>query len=190
MAERYNYYVAELGRGRPAFDAFAKHMLADKDTVGVFASQLGFASNEAPVLANAQGKLTGAPNVVSHSHDTLVPTLRPRAGDSLKPGGIYVHRWFTVDHASVAEFIELSGKAWPSFESEFDATIFGLFTAERTEHDIAQDQTRLLLLTWYKDHGVWEASRRPTTEPMGLFQRRHQLTRSTIGRSTLLITRQ
>lgn len=187
MAERYSYFIAELERGRPAFDAFAKHMMDDKSTIGVFAPQLGFASNEAVVLMHAQGTLTRAPHVVNKTHETLAPTIRPRSNDTLKSGGIYVHRWFTVDHASLAEFIELSGKAWPSFEGEFETTIFGLFTAERSEHDIAQDQTRLLLLTWYKDHAVWEASRRPTREPEGLFVKRHQLTRTTIGRSTLLV---
>jgi hypothetical protein len=188
MAERFSYFVAELERGRAAFDAFANHMLGNKNTIGVFASQLGFASNEAPVLMKSGGTLEHAPHVVAKTHETLAPTIRPSASDALKLGGIYVHRWFTVDHASLAEFIDLSGKAWPGFEEEFDATIFGLFTAERSEHDIAQAQTRLLLLTYYASHGVWEASRRPTREPQGLFMKRHQLTRTTIGRSTLLVT--
>jgi hypothetical protein len=189
MTDRYSYFVAELERGRAASDAFAKHMLDDKETVGVFAPQLGFASNETAVLMTLHGSLARAPHVVSSSHETLAPALRPRAGDMLKPGGIYVHRWFTVDHASLAEFVELSGQAWPGFESEFDTAIFGLFTAERSEHDVLQNQTRLLLLTYYKDHSVWEASRRPTREPQGLFVKRHQLTRTTIGRSTVLVTR-
>jgi hypothetical protein len=189
MVDRYSYFVAELERGRPAFDAFAKSVLEDKSTIAVFAPQLGFASNEAVVLMHAQGTLNRAPHVVSKTHETLAPTIRPGSGDALKAGGIYVHRWFTVDHASLGEFIDLSGRAWPGFEGEFDVTIFGLFTAERSEHDIAQNQTRLLLLTWYRDHGVWEASRRPTREPEGLFMKRHQLTRTTIGRSTLLVTR-
>src|SRR5579862_8540013 len=104
MAERYSYFVAELERGRSAFDAFVQFVRADKATVGVFAPQFGFASNEAAVLMHAHGNLTRAPHVTTHSHDTLVPTLRPKDGDTLKPGGIYVHRWFTVDHASLAEF--------------------------------------------------------------------------------------
>lgn len=187
MVDRYIYFVAELERGRTAFDAFARHVQEDKSTIAVFSPQLGFASNEVAVLMHAQGTLSRAPGVVTRMHETLAPTVRPRPGDALKAGGIYVHRWFTVDHASLAEFIDLSGRAWPSFEDEFDVTIFGLFTAERSEHDIAQNQTRLLLLTWYRDHGVWEASRRPTREPEGLFMKRHQLTRSTVGRSTLLI---
>ncbi|HEY1707429.1 MAG TPA: hypothetical protein VGG10_04135 [Rhizomicrobium sp.] len=187
MTDRYRYFVAELERGRAAFDAFAKYMLDDKETAGVFAPQLGFASNEAAVLMTMHGNLTRAPHVVSSHHETLAPTIRPRPGAALKAGGIYVHRWFTVDHVSLEAFVDLSGMAWPDFESEFDATIFGLFTAERSEHDVLQNQTRLLLLTWYKDHGVWESSRRPTREPQDLFMKRHQLTRTTIGRSTLLV---
>jgi hypothetical protein len=188
MVDRYSYFVAELERGRPAFDAFTRYVLEDKSTIGVFAPQLGFASNEVVVLMQTQGTLNRAPHVVSKSHETLAPTIRPHPGDALKEGGIYVHRWFAVDHPSLGEFIEISGRAWPSFEGEFEVSIFGLFTVERSEHDIAQNQTRLLLLTWYRDHGVWEASRRPTREPEGLFMKRHQLTRSTIGRSTLLVT--
>ncbi|HEX2591825.1 MAG TPA: hypothetical protein VHL34_10035 [Rhizomicrobium sp.] len=187
MTEHYRYYVTELERGRTAFDAFVKHVQADKNTVGVFAPQLGFASNEAAVLMTSHGHIDHAPHLVAKTHDVLIPTIRPKAGDTLKPGGIYVHRWFTVDHDKVAEFVSLSGQAWPSFEGEFEANIFGLFTAERSEHDIAQQQTRLLLLTWYKDHAVWEASRRPTREPEGIFMKRHTLTRTTIGRSTLLV---
>jgi hypothetical protein len=187
MSVRYSYFVAQLERGRPAFDAFVTHMRAQKGVLGVFAPQLGFASNEAVVLMLTDGSLGQAPHVTGKVHETLVPTIRPLPVAELKGGGIYVHRWFTVDHASLAEFVELSGKAWPDFEAEFDATIFGLFTAERSEHDIGQDQTRLLLLTWYKDHGVWEASRRPTRERAGIFMKRHQLTRTTIGRSSLLV---
>jgi hypothetical protein len=188
MVDRYSYFVAELERGRPAFDAFAKFVLEDKSTIGVFTPQLGFASNEVAVLMHAQGTLSRAPHIVTRTHETLAPTIRPQPGDALKSGGIYVHRWFTVDDPGLAEFIDISARAWPGFEGEFDVTIFGLFTAERSEHDIAQGQTRLLLLTWYRDHGEWEASRRPTREPGGLFMKRHQLTRSTVGRSTLLVT--
>jgi hypothetical protein len=188
MAVRYSYFVVQLERGRPAFDAFARHMRTQKGILGVFAPQLGFASNEAVALMLAGGSLGQAPHVVGKIHETLVSTIRPLPVAELKSGGIYVHRWFTVDHESLAEFIDLSGRAWPDFESEFEAAIFGLFTAERSEHDIAAEQTRLLLLTWYRDHGVWEASRRPTREPAGIFMKRHQLTRTTIGRSTLLVT--
>jgi len=44
-----------------------------------------------------------------------------------------------------------------------------------------------LLLTYYASHGVWEESRHQTRDPNGLFAQRHALTRSTIGRSSLLV---
>ena len=45
----------------------------------------------------------------------------------------------------------------------------------------------LLLLTYYASHGEWEASRDQTRDPNGLFAQRHELTRSTIGRSSLRV---
>ena len=47
--------------------------------------------------------------------------------------------------------------------------------------------TRVFLLTRYKDHGVWEASRDPSTTAMKAFARRQALTRVTWNASTLLI---
>jgi hypothetical protein len=91
-----------------------------------------------------------------------------------------------VGLADVSEFIALSAQAWPSFETQFEAKIFGLFQADRTADDMAKGQVRLLLLTRYKDHGVWEASRDPTSDAMQIFARRQAITRWTRGCSTLL----
>ncbi len=41
-------------------------------------------------------------------------------------------------------------------------------------------------MTRYKDHGVWEASRDPTTEGMKTLMRRQAITRVTWAASTLL----
>ena len=87
---------------------------------------------------------------------------------------------------SLSEFVELSTTGWRDFEARFETKIFGLFTAEQTEHDKAAGQTRLLLCTRYRDHGVWETSRDPTTDAMAAFQRRQKLTRDTWAASTLL----
>jgi hypothetical protein len=46
----------------------------------------------------------------------------------------------------------------------------------------------MLLLTWYRDHAIWEASREQAHDPASLFAQRHMLTRKTIGRSSLLVT--
>jgi hypothetical protein len=120
------------------------------------------------------------------SRHRLTSTARPADGAALKTGGIYVHRWFTVGAGDVQEFVRLSAEAWPKFEGQFETVIFGLLQADRTSDDIAADQTRLLLLTWYRDHGVWETSRDPTTESMQIFLRRQALTRHTQAASTLL----
>ena len=98
-----------------------------------------------------------------------------------------MHRWFTVDGDSVADFVSLSNRAWANFEGSYRTEIFGLFTAERTTQDVRDETGRLLLLTYYASHGVWEESRDQTRDPNGLFVQRHALTRSTIGRSSLLV---
>ena len=63
----------------------------------------------------------------------------------------------------------------------------GLFFFLCTAQDLRESTGRLLLLTYYASHGVWEESREQTREPNGLFVQRHALTRSTIGRSSILV---
>ncbi len=113
--------------------------------------------------------------------------MRPQADAALAPGGIYVHRWFEVNRASVAEFIDLSTQAWPGFEAQFDARIFGLFELTSEWEGSPAASHHLLLVTRYASHGVWEDSRDPTTEAMQTFARRAQLTLSTRAASSLLI---
>jgi hypothetical protein len=203
MPAAYDYLTITLARGRAAWQAFATYVNGPADAavaqvggevVGLFAPQLGFASNEAAVLVRwplgergLVSALTGADGVVTCHEDALTPTLRPRAGQELRKGGIYVHRWFVVEGDRVADFVDLSGQAWGGFEGAYDTEIFGLFTAEPTPEDVAKGQGRLMLLTWYASHGVWEASREQAADPHSLFARRHELTRSTIGRSSLLV---
>jgi hypothetical protein len=196
VAARYDYLSVTLERGRPAWAAFAAHMrevAARDEMLGVFQGQLGFASNEAIVLvrgtgADGQHALQKAPGVIGVHSETLTPTVRPTEGAVLKQGGIYVHRWFTVDAASVGDFVALSNKAWENFEGSYETEIFSLFTADRLEQDLREGAGRLLLLTWYASHGVWEASRDQTRDAEGLFVKRHALTRTTIGRSALLLS--
>ncbi len=201
MAVIYDYLSLTLPRGREAWNAFATQAAgpgaagiaaAGGELTSLFSPQLGFASNEAVALirwptgdAGSVDALTGAHAIGAWSRELLTPTLRPLTGQALRDGGIYVHRWFTVDGDRVSEFIELSGKAWGGFEGAYDTEIFGLFTASPTAADRAAGQGRLLLLTWYASHGVWEASREQTTDSGGYFVKRHALTRATIGRSSL-----
>ena len=160
--------------------------------VGVFSPQLGLASNEAVALirwCEAKGStaaIGGGGEIVGRRHESLAPTARPVDGARIRRGGIYVHRWFTIDGDGVDAFVDISARAWVGFEAAYDVSIFGLFTAAVTDEDRAAGQARLLLLTWYASHGVWETSREQTIDPDGLFTKRHEMTRTTVGRSSLL----
>ena len=186
----YDYRVATLARVPTPHQALAAYLRGVSATaVGQFAPQLGWANNQAAVLFRGDGALDAPGLIVSVTSERLTPTLRP-ADDALpQAGGIYVHRWFEVDAGAADEFIALSGQGWQRFEAQFDTRIFGLFRAAPSPADREADLQRLLLITRYADHGVWEASRDPTSEAMQIFARRQQLTRRTWAASTLLIGR-
>ncbi|HEY0648646.1 hypothetical protein [Phenylobacterium sp.] len=201
----YDYLFLDLDAppGTPPTRGFAEQVRAaglDKAggaPLGLFSSQLGWHAREAALLVgwtpDAEGRdaamaaLAEAPGVKSAERHRLQATARPTATDRPKPGGIYVHRWFVIATSALPEFIELSTTGWRDFEARFDTNIFGLFTAEPTAADRTAGQTRLLLLTRYKDHGVWEESRNPTTDAMAAFRRRQLITRDTWNASSLLV---
>ena len=203
-ARVYDYLFVDLqaAPGAPPSQAFATHVKAaglekaGGAALGLFTPQIGWRANQAALLVGwtpesagrdaAMAALAKAPGVRSAERHRLRATVRPAAADAPKPGGIYVHRWFTIATPSLAEFVDLSTTGWRDFEARFEADIFGLFTAEPTPQDNAAGQTRLLLLTRYKDHGVWEESRNPTTDAMAAFRRRQLLTKETWNDSTLL----
>ncbi|MDE1173138.1 MAG: hypothetical protein PW790_05615 [Parvibaculaceae bacterium] len=208
MSEYYEYRTILLKRGISPVTHFASlvlgkgvsHITEDGGTfIGLFSPQFGFQSNEMVVLTQwpedidmsqeSEESIYDTDDVEDYLVEILHPTPRPRSADRLKPGGVYVHRWFTVDAERVNEFIELSDKAWESFEKKFDAQVYGLFEAERDEEDLEHGETRLLLLTRYASLAVWEHSRSEDADPdaWGLFRRRVELTRSTVARSSLLV---
>ncbi|WP_293902940.1 hypothetical protein [Phenylobacterium sp.] len=164
--------------------------------LGLFTPQIGWVARQAALLVRwtpggkgreaAVGGLMRGKTVRLGQRGRLAPTSRPEAVDRPRPGGIYVHRWFVVEAKNVPEFLSLSVEGWRDFETRFDAHIFGLFTAERSPTDRRDGVTRLLLITRYKDHGVWETSRDPTTAAMAAFGRRQAITRDTWNASTLL----
>jgi hypothetical protein len=196
MVATYDYLGLELPPGRPAWEALRVEMKASLvpavqatggAVIGLFFPQIGFASNAATLLVRWPGTTGAVPGLDSASlrtNDRLAATLRPADTDRPKPGGIYVHRWFTVAPANLETFISLSGQAWPSFEGGFDSNIFGLF---RASEPAANGDVRMLLLTRYADHGVWEASRQPSATARDAFASRHALTTSTIARSSSLL---
>ncbi len=181
----YDYFQLRLGRERTAQKALADRLHAIPDTVAVFAPLLGFASNEALVLARAGADLGHA----AHSVDRLAPTLRPTQDGPPEPGGIYVHNWFTIDGDAVDEFVRLSGEAWPDFERRFETKIHGLFLAAENETDRADGARRLLLMTRYRDLGEWQVSRDPTSDAMQVFLRRRELTRVSLARACTVMPR-
>ncbi len=188
----YDYVRLTLARVATPHQALAAHLAGVTGVVGQFSPQLGWANNEAAVLLRRAdgappGALAAAGLIVGAEAQPLTATLRPADDATPRPGGVYVHRWFEVDAASADEFIQLSGQGWERFEAQFDTQIFGLFLAASTPADRAAGLARLLLLTRYGDHGVWEASRDPTSEAMRIFQRRAQLTRRSWAASTLLV---
>jgi len=189
----YVYAFLALARAPTPHQALSTYLSgAVTGVVGQFAPQLGWANNEAAVLLRVSsdvepGALTVPDLVTEIRRDRLTPTLRPTDEASPRTGGIYVHRWFEVEADAADEFVELSGRGWERFEAQFDTQIFGLFRATRSAADDVAGIQRLLLLTRYADHGVWEASRDPTSEAMQIFARRQQLTQRSWAASTLLV---
>lgn len=181
----YDYFQLRLGRERTTQKALADRLHATSDVVAVFAPLLGFASNEALVLARAGVEL----GVPAETVDRLTPTLRPTQDVRPEPGGIYVHNWFTIDGEAVDEFVRLSGEAWPDFERRFETKIYGLFLAAESEADRADGARRLLLMTRYRDLGEWQVSRDPTSDAMQVFLRRRELTRVSLARACIVMPR-
>lgn len=185
----YDYFQVTLGRDRTAQRSLAAHLHGQASTVAVFAPMLGFASDQALVLARAGADLSGAQGVVSAEAHRLTPTLRPTADVEPEPKGVYVHNWFTIDGGAVDEFVKLSDEAWPDFEGRFETTIYGLFLSAETDADRSAGQRRLLLMTNYRDLGEWQVSRDPTSAAMQVFARRRELTRVSLARACTVIPR-
>ena len=203
----YDYLFFDVAAGEPPYsraNVVAPPLLADAlngtrgEVRGVFIAQLGWSNTQAAALIAwpngedgreaALAKLADDGTLAPLKIDKLTPTVRPGMTDTPAPGGVYVHRWFHIRADATQEFITLSTEGWRDFEVRFDANIFGLFSAERSDEDLEAGALRLLLITRYGDHGVWETSRDPTTDAMQAFARRQALTRFTIAASSLLIS--
>ena len=189
----YSYFELTLARDPAAQRHLADHLygrLGDK-VVAVFGPSLGFGSNQALVLTDRSvdpQTVLRAPDVVSGVHHKLTPTLRPAEGARPAPLGVYVHNWFTTDGA-VEEFVRLSGVAWPDFEASFETKIFGLFLADPSDADRRDGVRRLLLMTGYRDLGEWWKSRSPQPTAREAFLRRREMTRVSLARATILLSR-
>ena len=202
----YDYLFFDVAPGPPPYrragavvPSLVRGTLASAgaEIKGVFVSQLGWAISQAGALIAwpngddgrdaAMAVLAEDPSVASLNIDRLTPAARPQLNDAPRPGGIHVHRWFRIRAETLDEFVGLSIQGWRDFEVRFDANIYGLFAAERKQRDIDDGVLRLLLITRYGDHGVWETSRDPASEAMQSFARRQALTQFSFAASTLLV---
>jgi hypothetical protein len=149
---------------------------------GIFATLFGLASNEVYLVTFSDEP--HSPNLASHielvQSCSLIPTARPVEHNARTSPGVYVFRWFTVNPGDVDEIVALSTEAWKTFEKGFDTQVQGLFRGQ-------DDDSLMLLLTWYKDLSVWEASRHPPPQARENFMKRHQLTLNARPIATRLI---
>lgn len=145
---------------------------ADNDVFGIFTSLFGLASNEIYLVTFGEvpAPLSFPEDVRLLSTHLFNPTLRPPIHRSRTRPGVYVFRWFSVLPQAVEEIIQLSYNAWPTFEAGFETEVQGLFV------EATKQPSEMLLITWYKNLGVWEDSRRPPEDARENFLRRHQLT--------------
>ena len=149
------------------------------------------ASNELIVVS--YGDVTGVdaaiaatPGVAEVQTLLLEPTVRPTEDEPRTRAGLYVFRFFDVQHKDVEEIAALSFEAWKDFEAgggDYDAIPQGLFR----QHDVSAESGRMLLCTWYDGLNSWQASRTPPGDASERFRARHQLTRGTIAYATRLL---
>ena len=145
---------------------------ADNQVFGIFGSLFGLASNEIYLVTFGEepAPLSFPDDVKLLSTHLFNPTLRPLLHQPRTRPGVYVFRWFSVLPEAIDEIIQLSYKAWPTFEAGFETEVQGLFV------EATKQPSEMLLITWYKNLSVWEDSRDPPEAARENFLRRHQLT--------------
>lgn len=161
---------------------------------GLFRGLFGIGSNEVVVVLSgddealdaAERQLGRLEGVSIASSYRLEPTVKPTDPSPLTTPGLYVLRFFDIDHGDVDEIAALSSEAWLTFTNPdgYQAEPYGLFC----EADRTKRRGTMLLVTWYDGFGSWEASRSPAPEARANFQRRYLLTAGTRAYATRLIT--
>jgi hypothetical protein len=175
----------------PALEALGAH------TYGLFAPQFGLASNQLVWITRwdqlegaapaVERTLLGLDAITGLQHHLIMPTARPKTAESPRRAGVYVHRFFDLDPANVAEVVELSAVAWETFERTFEVEVVGFFQTIDDRTHAAQ----LMLLNWYPTLAAWETSRNFEADPESRkrFLRRAELTTGTYAISTTLVPR-
>ena len=179
-------------RARPAVEA------AGGSLYGVWLPQIGLPAAEGIVITTwpdagslsrgAGAALEGLDDVIGSEAERLVATVRPESTAPPPEGGVYAHRFFSLSESDWPEFLSLSEQAWVGFEKRFEARVLGFFRSL----DVSSPAARVLLLTRYDSLAAWEQSRMagPRSDEeeaiRACFQRRHELTASTMVVTTQL----
>ena len=191
------YAFTRLRTNAPDFAAAHGALRADGDAVlapaavwGVFHGLFGVGSNELIVVtygdvAGVQDAVAGLDEVSRADTLLLEPTVRPTEDAPRAREGLYVFRFFEVEHKDVDEIAALSFEAWKDFETAdvYAAEPQGLFC----EQDRSAPDGRMLLCTWYDGLNSWQASRTPPGEARANFRRRQALTKGTVAYATRLL---
>lgn len=196
MNETYEYRRFKLAAG--AWEHFSERLRGEGARAaeakggtlfGVWRGQIGLEANEGIALTawpDEEALAAGAAalhglfaDALESRAERLVATLRPDQPTPPPRTGVYAFRFFSIVDDDWAEFADLSARAWPGFESSYDAQICGFFRSL----DVRPPDARVLLLTRYASLAVWEASRADIGRSE--FQRRQKLTRSTIVCTTV-----
>ena len=157
---------------------------------GVFRGLFGVASNELIVVSygdvdRVHDAISGMDEIVAANTLLLEPTVRPMEYAPRTRQGLYVFRFFEVEHKDVDEIAALSFEAWRTFENvdAYQAEPQGLFR----QQDTTAPTGRMLLCTWYDGLNSWQASRTPPATAGENFRRRHSLTKGTVAYATRLL---
>lgn len=157
---------------------------------GAFFGLFGVGSNEFVLVTSGDvegvdERISAVPEVALSETLLLEPTVRPTDDSPRTRAGLYVFRFFEVNHADVDEIASLSKTAWETFEGvdAYNAEPQALFC----QRDRSEERGKMLLCTWYDGLNSWQTSRNPAPEARANFQRRGLLTHSTIAYATRLI---
>ena len=151
---------------------------------GVFTGLFGMAANELYVVSQSSVDLTTLPCTCLQA-EPWQATARPQSMTALSRPGLYVFRRFHVARENADELVQLSAKAWETFEAgdDYATEPVGLFRPPPDEDEVV----RMQLVTWYDGFASWETSRAPAAEAVAYFKRRRDLTTTTYAVATRLV---
>jgi hypothetical protein len=167
---------------------------------GIWRSQIGRPRDELTMITlwddasrakdGIADALRGVASMRRHEMQMMTPTLRPTSPAPPTRQGNFAFRWFETPAENFDEFLALSAKGWPDFESSYDSQVIGLWRI--TDPGAATDVVRSLLLTRRPDLAMWERSKIPQGEKeiamRETFNRRYDLCDSTVVYTTTLLT--